>query len=140
MMMLQLLPLRKRQICLRDYSQPTQPWIRRERLPPSIPNSNTSMPDITFRHRTIKRILSKLDCKKAVGSDGVPAIDLKKCAPELTPILVRLFTMSYKRGKFPSSWKLARVQPVPKKGKKTIPSNYRTIAVLPIISKVMRRL
>src|SRR3978361_723787 len=86
------------------------------------------MPDITFRHRTIKRILSKLDCNKAVGPDGVPAIVLKKCAPELTPILVRLFTMSYKQGKFPPSWKLARVQPVPKKGRKTIPSKYRPIA------------
>src|SRR3978361_1022265 len=109
------------------------------KAPPSVPNTNTSMPDITFCHRTIKRILSKLDCNKAVGPDGVPAIVLKKCAPELTSILVRLFTMSYKRGKFPSSWKLARVQHVPKKGKKTIPRNYRSIALLPIISKVMEK-
>ncbi|MBV2145217.1 MAG: hypothetical protein KTM48_00495, partial [Wolbachia endosymbiont of Pissodes strobi] len=36
-----------------------------------------------------------------------------------------------------SSWKVAQVQPVPKKGMKTTPSNYRPIALLPIISKVM---
>ncbi|KAG5900707.1 hypothetical protein JTB14_038225 [Gonioctena quinquepunctata] len=42
-------------------------------------------------------------------------------------------------GVFPSNWKIARVQPVPKKGKKALPSNYRPIALLSIISKVMEK-
>ncbi|CAG9813842.1 unnamed protein product [Phaedon cochleariae] len=88
---------------------------------------------------------------KAFGSDGIPPIVLKKCAPELTHVLCKLFNYSYKLGIFPSNWnysyklgifpsnwKIARVQPVPRKGKKTLPSNYRPIALLSIISKMPR--
>ncbi|CAG9818170.1 unnamed protein product [Phaedon cochleariae] len=87
----------------------------------------------------IRKILLGLNTNKACGSDGIPPIVLKKCAPELTSVLCKLFNYSYKLGIFPSNWKIARVQPVPKKGKKTLPSNYRTIALLSIILKIMKK-
>ena len=45
----------------------------------------------------------------------IPAIVLKTCAPELAPILDKLFQLSYTLGTFPTSWKLAHVFPIPKK-------------------------
>lgn len=110
------------------------------KIPPTIPRVNSSMPGPVFRQREVKRILKGLDTNKAVGPDGVPAIVLKKCAAELTAPLCRLFSLSYRSACFPSSWKCAQVQPIPKKGKKTVPSNYRPIALVPIISKVMEKL
>ena len=41
---------------------------------------------------------------------------------------------------FPDQWKVARVTPLYKSGKRNIPGNYRPISVLPAISKVMERI
>lgn len=109
------------------------------REPPLLPRIEKSMREIVFRPKTIKKILLHLDTTKASGTDNIPAIVLKKCALELTPILCKLFELSYKKGIFPDTWKNARVQPVPKKGKKNLASNYRPISLTPIISKVMER-
>ena len=83
--------------------------------------------------------LLNLNTKKATGPDGIPAIVLKMCAVELSPILRELFQYSLEKGIFPENWKSALVQPIPKKGKKSDPNNYRPIALLPVISKVMEK-
>ena len=62
---------------------------------------------------------------------------LKTCAPELAPILNRLFQPSYTLGTFPTSWKQAHVFAIPKKGDKSNPLNYRPIAITSLISKNM---
>ncbi|MBF2463471.1 reverse transcriptase family protein, partial [Listeria welshimeri] len=69
----------------------------------------------------------------------IPPIVLKTCAPELTSVLTRLFTLSYSKGVVPTSWKVALVHPIPKKGDSTDPSNYRPIAITSILSKVMEQ-
>lgn len=90
---------------------------------PSLPSSlPASMSPISFRQPLIRKILSSLDISKAPGADGIPAIVLKNCAPELTPILCKLFSLSYDSGVIPVCWKLALVQPIPKKGDKSLPS------------------
>ena len=106
---------------------------------PSIDPVPYRMSEIIFRVRQVQRILLSLDTKKSSGLDGIPAIVLKRCAPELAPILTRLFQLSYDKGVFPDSWKIARVQPVPKKGSKSLPSNYRPISLLSVVCKVMEK-
>ncbi|CAH1975825.1 unnamed protein product [Acanthoscelides obtectus] len=98
-----------------------------------------TMREVTFRHKTVRRVLLSLDINKASGPDLIPAIVLKRCAAELAPVLSRLFQISYESGTFPENWKFAHVQPIPKKGSKTDPYNYRPIALLSVISKVMER-
>ncbi len=79
--------------------------------------------------------LSGLNSQKAYGADGVPPIVLKTCASVLTPCLVKLFCLSPSTSTFPSCRKYAYVQPVPKKGDRSNPSNYRPIALLSCLSK-----
>nr|CAH7724573.1 unnamed protein product [Callosobruchus chinensis] len=103
---------------------------------PKVPHA---MSEITFRTKAIRKMLQSLDINKATGPDMISTVVPKKCAPELAPILTRLFCMSYSSGVFPKDWKSACIQSVPKKGSKDDPSNYRPVALLSVISKVVEK-
>ena len=95
------------------------------------------MSPIKFSTRKVRKVLLQLNTSKASGTDGIPEIVLKSCAPELAPVLNKLIQLSYNLGIFPSSWKLAHIFPFPKKGEKSDPSNYRPIAITSLISKTI---
>ena len=92
---------------------------------------------IHFITRKVLKVLLQLNTSKFSGPDGISARVLKSCAPELAPILNKLFQLSYNLGIFPSSWKLAPGFPIPQKGDKSEPLNYRPIAITSLISKTM---
>ncbi|CAK1583471.1 unnamed protein product [Parnassius mnemosyne] len=95
------------------------------------------MPDVRFSQRTVCKALLSLDIHKSSGPDGIPPIVLRTCAPELAPVLTRLFQYSYSLGVFPKSWKTAFVHPIPKKGDRLDPYNYRPIAITSLFSKII---
>lgn len=72
---------------------------------------------IIFQNSESKRFekLFSLSINKPSGLDGIPAILLKKGAPELAPILTYLFQSSYYKDVFSDSWKTACLQHIPKK-------------------------
>ena len=74
--------------------------------------------------------------KKSKGPGGIPAIVLKTCAPELVPIINKLYQLSFPFGTFPTSWKLAHAKS-PKKGDKSNRRNYRLIVITSLLSKTM---
>ena len=55
-------------------------------------------------------------------------------------VQICLFNRSFELSEFPTAWKEAMVIPIFKKGSHTDPGNYRPIALLPIISKVLERI
>ena len=105
-------------------------------IPPSPPPSDYIMPFIRILYKDVFHALSGLDTRKAYGPDGIPPIVLKNCASVLAPCLVKLFRLCLSTSTFPSCWKFAHVQPVPKKGDRSAPSNYRPIALISCLSKV----
>ena len=105
-------------------------------VPPSPPPSDSFMPVLKIFNYEVLSALSGLDPRKAYGPDGIPPIVLKNCASVLTPCLAKLFRLCLSTSTFPSCWKLAYIQPVPKKGDHSIPSNYRPIALISCLSKV----
>ena len=109
------------------------------KIPPQIPPLGPKMRPIHIYQKEVLKCLQKLDVNKASGPDGIPAIVLKHCAAELSPVLTRLFRLSLETGKVPSSWKVANVQPVPKKGSRADPANYRPVAITSVICKIMER-
>ncbi len=86
------------------------------------------MPVIKILPNDVLCALSGLSPQKAYGPDGDPPIVLKNCASVLTPCLVKFFRLCLSTSTFPSCWKYAFVQPVPKKDDRSNPSNYRPIA------------
>ncbi len=93
------------------------------------------MPVIKILKNDVFYAFSGLNPRKAYGPDWVPPIVLKNCASVLTPCLVKLFRLCLSTSTFPSCWKYAYIQPVPKKDDRFNPSNYRPIALLSCLSK-----
>ena len=58
------------------------------------------------------------------------SVFLKVGIEVLAPSLAQLLNLSLSTGRFPDSWKIARVAPIHKKGPKDDRSNYRPISVL----------
>ena len=107
--------------------------------PHTLPSSGFSMKTIVFRNCIIKKYLQELDVKKSTGPDGIPSKILKTFSSELAPIITKIFHLSYKKGIFPKCWKASNIHPIPKKGDHSDPSNYRPIAIIPVIAKVFER-
>ena len=87
----------------------------------------------------VYKVLLNLNPSKAPGPGGLPAIVLKSCARELTPSFCEFFNSSLAEDKLPTEWKDALVVLVHKKGKKEDVTNYRSIALLCVVSKVLER-
>ena len=85
-------------------------------------------------------MLRSLTTDKASGPDGIPPRFLKEFADELVPVLCCLFRLILFSCTYPSSWKHALVQPVPKRGDHSNPSNYRPIAPTSAVAKVYKTL
>ena len=105
-------------------------------VPPSPPPSDYFMLPIKIFRNDVFHALSGLNPRKAYGPDGVPPIVLRNCASVLAPCLVKLFQLCLSTSTFPSCWKFAYIQPVPKKGDHSNPSNYRPTALISCLSKV----
>ena len=101
--------------------------------PSSFPAELLCTEDVVFD------MIAELDYNKSSGSDDISARMLKGTATSVTPSLTRLFNLSLSSGYFPDAWKMARVVPIPKSTDMSVPSNYRPISILPIISKVLER-
>ena len=103
--------------------------------PPLYSISTITMSHFKFSTRKVRRVLLQLNTSKCKGPDGILAIVLKSCAPELAPVINKLFQLSYNRGIFPSSWKHAHVFTVPIKGTNL---TLETIAVLQSLLSSLR--
>ena len=73
-------------------------------------------------------------------NDNVSYFFLKLALPYIENSLAILFNTSIETSTFPDAWKLARVAPIFKEGDKDDKSNYRSISVLPAISRIFKKL
>ena len=104
-------------------------------ITPTPPPSDYFIPKIKILYYDVFKALSGLDSRKVYGQDGVPPFVLKNCASELAHSLVKLFRLCLSSFTYPSYWKFAHIQPVPKTVYCSNPSNYRRIALIFCLSK-----
>ena len=104
----------------------------------SMSNSSTFCFRFVSVRETIKYI-KQLSVKKASGYDEIPATFVKKIGAQLAKPLTQLMNRCILENTFPSKMKMANITPIYKKKDKLNKDNYRSVNLLPIISKIMER-
>ena len=91
---------------------------------------------------TVKRLLQDLVPTKAPGPDDITPSELKMVADKISSTVSILFNESLSSGLLPTQFKMAKLFPLLKPGKKdtSLPSNHRGISLTCILSKVMEKI
>lgn len=84
--------------------------------------------------------MRRLRASRATDVYDIDTVLLKRSAEHVTAPLTHIINLIFARGIFPDGLKVAKIIPVFKKGDVESVDNYRPIAILPIISKVVERL
>ena len=88
----------------------------------------------------VDKIIKGLKNSKASGVDNLDTYILKLNRKHIVPSVCHILNLSIQSKKFPTKWKIAKVVPLYKgKGSKFEAKNYRPVAILPILSKVLER-
>ena len=88
----------------------------------------------------IASIIRLFDTSKATGPNGISVFLLKAFNGFFSYWLARLINLSFETGIFPDLLKVAKVNPLHKKGSKLDHLNYRPISLLSIFSKIYEKL
>ena len=104
-----------------------------------VTSSHPTLNELEIPVEMVVTSLKQLDINKAPGSDGIPVRLLKETADQIAPSPTMLLNKSLRVGIFPGDWKLANIEPIFKKGKRSFVKNYRPISLLPVIFRVLER-
>lgn len=89
----------------------------------------------------IFELIKKLPNKKSPGHDRITANILKNLPRHGLAYLNNIFNSALRLGYYPNSWKHSLIIPIPKPQKNlNLPSNYRPISLIPILSKIFEKL
>ena len=77
---------------------------------------------------------------QAKGDDGIPQSIIAKSLPSIANHLTKLFNVSLKKGIFPTEWKKSRILAIKKCSIPSSPSDFRPVALLSFLSKVLEKL
>ena len=97
----------------------------------------------TFRFVTdmeVEKAIKALSEKKAAGFDEIPAKFIKRLGTKLVKPICLLINRCILENTFPKQTKKANITPLYKKKDKLNKDNYRSVNLLPIISKVIERM
>lgn len=86
-------------------------------------------------HQIINKIKSK-----AFGSDGLNITLIVMCCPHICEYITHIINECIKHNYFPVCWKEAIVTPLPKVNNPNDYSHFRSISVLPTMSKILERI
>lgn len=84
--------------------------------------------------------LRKLNVNKGSGIDGIRACDLKNNADVVCKVITKLVNECFEKAEIPDSLKVAIVRPIFKDGLKADVNNYRPIAILPTVEKILENI
>ena len=88
----------------------------------------------------LETIIYSLNTNKAVGPYSIPVFLLKVLAKHIAHPLSIIVNYSFENGIFPDKLKVGKVNPLHKKDSSDNPSNYRSISILSVFSKIFEKL
>ena len=83
--------------------------------------------------------ISNLKNTAAFGLDEIDTSTIKLVKWEVIPAVTHIINLSITTRKFPTAWKKTKVVPLHKKDDPLNPKNYRPVAIVPILSKILER-
>ena len=87
----------------------------------------------------VLEIIKSLKNSKSTGMDFIDTHIIKLVAIDILPAITHIVNLSIRDAYFPTTWKKAKVVPLLKKGDSFDPKNYRPVALLNIMSKILER-
>ena len=87
----------------------------------------------------VRRIILNLKNSKSSGVDRIDTYIIKLMVDDILPAVTHIVNLSIQQAVFPSLYKIAKVIPLYKKEDPLLPKNYRPVAILCILSKVIER-
>ena len=93
--------------------------------------------NVDITKELVKKALGRLSSTASPGPDGLPAVFLKLGGDFITDALTDIFRQSLETGEIPKVWKKAFIPPIWKGGDRSVPANYRPIALTSHCMKTM---
>ena len=123
------------------YSEEFQKYKKeQEKTKLNFKSSNNEEYNTPFNLDELKDAISKAH-DTATGPDEVHYQMLKHLPPKSLQALLDIFNDMWETGKFPESWELATIIPIPKPGKDHAePNSYRPIALTSCLCKTLERM
>ena len=87
----------------------------------------------------VMKIIGQLSNSTAFGLDNIDTYIIKLIKEEITPALTHIINLSLRHNTYPEKWKSSKVVPLYKKDDPLNPKNYRPVALIPVLSKVLER-
>ena len=88
---------------------------------------------------SVRKIIKGLKNSKASGVDNIDTYIVKLIADEASPAITHIINLSIQEAVFPTLYKAAKVIPLHKKEDPLEAKNYRPVAILCILSKIIER-
>ena len=136
------IPLKTDPVSMRSYSEHYGAQFRNDNPPgePLVPLLNEEMRNIfnletCFTSDAINLALLDLANGKAAGNSGFPSEVFAVAADVVTLPIQEMFKFAAANHVVPASWRVARIQPIPKKGDLTAIKNYRPISLTEVLRK-----
>jgi len=92
-----------------------------------------------FETTDIVNVICQMKNSSSSGQDGISMTYIKDCAAQLAPVLKFIYDKVSLFATMPHQWKLAKIIPLHKKGKKDNPENYRPISLLCSLGKIYEK-
>ena len=99
--------------------------------------------NLEFRHVTVQKVrklLKSLSSSRSTGVDELDNYSVKLAADYIAQPLHHIVTLSLLQQKLPSAWKYSKILPLHKKGELLERKNYRPVAILSPLSKVLEKI
>ena len=87
----------------------------------------------------VLKIIKGLKNSKSSGVDFIDTAIVKLVANEILPALTHIINLSISNSIFPAMWKHSKLVPLLKKRDPLLAKNYRPVALLPILSKILEK-